>query len=106
MKSIILYGHESTAQAAFELLDAMLRSHQVNDVALTLTVHVDQAIGVGLRRAGGELWYCGPRLQPPGGGWSPLSADRYLVAACPATLAHQVTGAFTEFIARHRGVTP
>jgi hypothetical protein len=106
VRTIILYGHQCTAQAVYEVLDTELRLRNTRDVVLTQTEHVDQATGCLLRRAGGELWYCGPRLQPPGGGWSPLAADRYLVAKELAAIARQATHALTEFLARPPKVKP
>jgi hypothetical protein len=102
VRTIILFGHQCTAQAAYEVVDAGLRKLQARDIVLAQTTHVDQATGRMLREAGGELWYCGPCLRPPDGAWSPLSADRYLVAMELSALARQATAALTDFMSRDR----
>lgn len=102
MKTIILYGHDETVQTAYTHLDALLRERQVRDIVLVQTRQVDQATAHGLRDAGGELWYCGPTLTPPGGGWSPVSADRYLLAACWGSLFGKVVTALNEFMGKTR----
>lgn len=100
MKTIVLYGHESAAQEALAQLDTMLRERHIQDVKLLVTLHVDQATGRKLRLAGGALWYCGATLEPPGGGWSPLCADQYLIGRTFEARAARVTAALFDFLRR------
>lgn len=103
MRTIILYGHQCTAQAAFMHIDSMLHERQLRDIVLVQTVDMDQPTAHALRDAGGELWYCGPTLTPPGAcGWSPTNADRYLLADCFEKLGPKVTVAFGEFMNKTR----
>ena len=102
MRSIILFGHESAAQEAFMHVDAMLRERAIVDVTLVLTIHVDQPTAKGLRAVGGELWYCGPTLTPPGGGWSPMCADKYLIGRTLEARTAQAIAAFHEFLRKQQ----
>jgi hypothetical protein len=105
VRSIVLFGHCDTVQAVYLYLDALVRERNVTDVALVQTTHVDQVTEHALRDAGGELWYCGPTLSPPGGGWSPTHADRYLLSACWGGLPGKVLTAFNEFTGKTRVAT-
>lgn len=100
MKTIVLYGHECSAQAAFTLLDTLLRQSAARHIALALAIDVDQATAIALRATGAELWFCGPTLGSPDASWTPVAADRYLVARPPEALAGKVLGAYTDFMAR------
>jgi hypothetical protein len=107
MKTIVLFGHHDAVQAAYLQLDLLLRQRQrqVRDIVLAQTPRVDQAQEHAIRDAGGELWYCGPNLKPPGGGWSPVHADRYLLSECWGALAGKVLTALNEFMAKTRVAT-
>lgn len=102
MKTIILFGHQDTVQTVYTHVDALLRQRQAADVAVIQTTVVDQTTEHALRDAGGELWYCGPTLTPPGGGWSPVHADRYLLSACWGSLAGKALTAMNEFMGKTR----
>jgi hypothetical protein len=103
VRTIVLYGHQSAAEAAFALVDHLLRQAAARDIGLVLTVDVDQVTARSLRAAGAELWFCGPTLGTADGSWSPAAADRYLVGRPPEALAGKVLGAYTDFMA-HRQV--
>lgn len=103
MKTIVLFGHEHQVQTVFTHVDELLRQRGIEDVVLVQTSQIDQATERALRIAGGELWYCGPTLSPPGGGWSPVHADRYLLSACWGALAGKAMAALNEFTGNARG---
>lgn len=99
MRTITLFGHTDTVQAVYMYLDHLLRERKLQ-VQVVQTTMLDQATARGLHQAGGELWYCGPNLTPPGGGWSPVTADAYLLSGGRGALACKVVAALTDFQGR------
>lgn len=102
LNTIILYGHVDTVQAVYLYVDLLLRERQLRNVALIQTTTIDQTLADRLRKSGGELWYCGPSLTPPGGGWCPVRADKYLLSGAWGTLPGKVFCALVDFMGRAR----
>lgn len=102
MRIIVLFGHVETAKDAYTQVDAVLRERDERNVVLAQTDwHIDRPMAQALRLQGAELWYCGPRLAPPGGG-DAADADRYLLGDSYAAIAPKALAAVTDFLARPR----
>jgi hypothetical protein len=102
MRTIILYGHQCTAQVVYTQVDAMLRERQVRDIVLVQTVDIDTPTAHALRDAGGELWYCGRALMGPTEDSTWHHADRYLLAPTWEALAGKTAQALNEFLGKRR----
>lgn len=97
MRTIIVYGHQPTASAVFQHVDRMLREREDRRVGLAQTIHVDPPTAQALHEAGGELWYCGPMMQPAG-----IAADRYLLADSLAVVLVKAEASLQEFLNKVR----
>lgn len=102
MKTIVLFGHHDTVQAAYTQLDLLLRQRKVRDIVLAQTPTINQEQEHAIRDAGGELWYCAPTMRPAGGGWTTVQADRYLLSDCWGALGGKVLTALNEFMGKPR----
>lgn len=103
MRSIILFGHPCAASMAYMHVDQALRDRNERNIVLAQTDwKIDQAAAHALRDNGGELWYCGPQLLPPGGEDDLVHADRHLLGDSIEKLAPLLTKALTEFLTKTR----
>jgi hypothetical protein len=98
MKAIFLFGHLATVTAAYRHLDALLRKHNVNGIALAMVASVDADTAASLRLAGGQLWFCAPSDTPAAEGESARAADRRLIVDSWHMLAQQAADALHEFL--------
>jgi hypothetical protein len=98
MRAIFLYGHMLTVAAAYRHLDALLRKHQVDDVALAITTGMNEQAAQALRDGGNQLWFCGPTGYPS---IPSVQPSRELLADSWHELTRQVAAAFHDY----RGTT-
>lgn len=97
MRTLVICGLMHHAQVVYRHLDGQLRQRAA-DVTLSLTGLVSHETAHLVRDGGGELWFCGPMVQPQCG----VPACRYLLADTDDELRAKADAFLTEYLGKRQ----